>query len=197
MRKLSFSGLIAGVLAASSMLMTPVMAHELDFSLNDHAFRAGYATAIGRDIGDGGGLRVDGGWLHDSDEGEVIHAGFQVVGDAAPNRQQLKAGIGVRLAYLDGDGRKRNGYALGIGGSLRWVIPAYNRFAVSGEYYWAPDLLSGGDAEKYVDTSIRLGYGITRQAEVFVGARYTGADYDDRPSLKFDTGLHAGFNLRF
>lgn len=192
MRKLSMAGLVAGALAAWSM---PAAAHELDLSLNDSALRLGYATMLGSEIGDG--LRVDGGWLHDSDEGQVIHAGFQVVGDAAPNQQKLTIGIGGRLAWLDGDGSRRNGYALGIGGSLRWVVPAYDRFTVSGDYYWAPDLLSGGDAEKYVDATIRVGYSVTRQAEVYVGARYTGADYDDRPSIRFDTGLHAGFNLRF
>ena len=48
-----------------------------------------------------------------------------------------------------------------------------------------------------VDGTVRLNYSITRQAEVFVGARYTGADFDDEPSILFDTGLHAGLNLRF
>lgn len=195
MRRIFRTGLVAGVLAAWSLFAVPAGAHELGFSLNDSAFRAGYATMLGSSIGDG--LRVDGGWLHDTDEGQVIHVGFQVQGDAAPNQQQLTVGIGARLAWLDGDGPKRDGYALGIGGSLRWVVPAYDRFTVSGEYYWAPDLLSGGDAEKYVDATIRVGYSVTRQADVYVGARYTGADYDNRPSILFDTGMHAGFDLRF
>jgi hypothetical protein len=76
-------------------------------------------------------------------------------------------------------------------------VPRYNRFAVSGELYWAPDLLTGGDADEYVDGTVRVGYSVTRQADVYVGARYVSADYDNRPSIKFDTGLHAGFNLRF
>jgi hypothetical protein len=166
-------------------------AHEIDLSVNSSAFRAVYATALGD------GLRLEGGWLYNSDEGDVVHAGFLVTGDAAPGNQKLTAGIGARLAYLDGDGSRRNGYALGVGGSVHWVLPGYDRFALSGEGYWAPDVLSGGDAEKYVDGTVRLGFSVTRQAEVYVGARYTGADYDDRPSILFDTGLHAGFNLRF
>jgi hypothetical protein len=127
----------------------------------------------------------------------VIHTGLLIVGDVAPGGQKLTGGIGGRLAYLDGEGNNREGYALGVGGSLRWVVPRYNRFAVYGEYFWAPDVLSGGDAEKYVDTTIRLGYSVTRQAELYVGARYTGADFDDRPSILFDTGMHIGIELRF
>jgi hypothetical protein len=176
-----------------AMLSTGAMAvaHEIDLSLNEDALRLAYATEVGK------GLRIDGGFLTDSDEGEVVHAGFQVMGDAAPGGQKLTAGIGGRLAYLDGDGSKREGYALGLGGSFRWPIPRYNRFAVSGELYWAPDILTGGDAEEYVDSTVRVGYSVTRQADVYVGARYVSADYDNRPSIKFDTGLHAGLNLRF
>ena len=171
--------------------VTPAVAHEVDLSLNADAVRAAYAT----DVGDG--LRLEGGWLHDGDKGDVAHAGFLVTGDASPNGQKLTAGVGVRLAYLDGEGSQREGYALGIGGQVRWVIPRYDRFAVSGEGYWAPDVLSGGDARQYLDGTVRLGYSVTRQAEVYVGARYTRADYEDGPDVLFDTGLHAGFNLRF
>jgi hypothetical protein len=169
----------------------PAVAHELSLDLNDSAFRVTYVAPL-RDA-----VRLDAGWLRDGDEGDVVHAGFQVTGDAAPAGQKVTAGVGVRLALLDGEGSGREGYALGIGGSLRWVIPAYDRFVVSGEYYWAPDLLSGGDAEEYFDGTVRVGYSVTRQAEVYVGARYTGANYEDRPCILFDTGLHAGFDLRF
>jgi len=193
MRKLSGParlGLFLLLFGLSSVGFTAV-AHEIDLSLNADALRLSYATAAGD------GLRIEGGYLGDSDKGNLWHAGLQVVGDADPGNQQLTAGIGGRLAYLDGDGSKREGYALGIGGSVRWAVPRYNRFVVSGELYWAPDILSGGDAEEYRDGTVRVGYSVTRQAEVYVGARYVSADYKDRPSIKFDTGLHAGFNLRF
>jgi hypothetical protein len=169
----------------------PAGAHEINLGFNGDALRATYATSFSN------GVRVDAGWLTDSDEGDVVHAGLLVTGEVAPGGQALTGGLGGRLAYLDGEGSNRDGYALGVGGALRWVVPRYNRFAVSGDLYWAPDILSGGDADEYYDASIRLGYSVTRQAEVYVGARYTGAEYDDRPSILFDTGMHAGFELRF
>lgn len=168
-----------------------LVAREIDLSLNDDAVRLSYATEVGDR------LRIDGGFLTDSDQGQVLHAGFQVMGEAAPASQKLTAGIGGRLAFLDGDGSSREGYALGLGGSFRWAVPRYNRFVVSGELYWAPDVISGGDAEEYRDGTLRIGYSVTRQADIYIGARYVRADYDDRPSIKFDTGLHAGLNLRF
>jgi hypothetical protein len=180
------------VLFLSSSFISPAAgAHEIDLSLNADALRLSYATEVGDR------LRIDGGFLTESDEGDVVHAGLQVMGAAAPASQNLTAGLGGRLAYLDGDGSKREGYALGLGGSLRWAVPRYNRFTVTGELYWAPDILTGGDAEEYTDATIKVGYSVTRQADVYIGARYVSADYENRPSIKFDTGMHAGLNLRF
>ena len=173
------------------LLSANAVAHELDLSLNANSFRAGYAASVGSHV------RLEAGWLADSDEGDVVHGSFLVGGDADPGGQKLRAGIGVRLAWLDGEGGGREGYALGVGGTLRWILPRLDRFALSGEYYWAPEVLSGGDAEKYVDGTIRLGYSVTRQAELYAGARYTGADYEDEASVRFDTGFHGGFTLRF
>jgi hypothetical protein len=48
-----------------------------------------------------------------------------------------------------------------------------------------------------MDGTIRLGYSVTKQGEVYLGARYTRAEYDNRPRILFDTGLHIGVELRF
>jgi len=174
-----------------ALMGAPAGAHEIGLSFNDDALRATYATGFSN------GLRLNAGWLRHSDEGDVAHASLLVTGDVSPGGQKLTGGLGARLAYLDGEGNNREGYALGVGGAVRWVIPRYDRFAVSGEYYWAPEILSGGDAELYVDGTIRLGYSVTKQGEVYVGARYTGAEFDNRPEILFDTGMHIGLELRF
>ena len=180
---LAFLGLLS--------LSSAAVAHELDISVNDDAFRSVFTLTLQDN------LRLEGGVLHNSDDGNVISAGLLVTGDVAPAGEKLTGGIGARLAYLDGDGSQRDGYALGLGGSVRWALPGYERFAVSAEGYWAPEVLSGGDAEEYVDGTVRFGYSVTRQADVYLGARYVRADYDNRPSALFDTGMNIGFNLRF
>ena len=92
---------------------------------------------------------------------------------------------------------RRDGYALAVGGTSRWVVPGSARFSVSGDAYLAPEVLSGDDAEEYIDLSVRGGYAITRQADVYVGARYVRAEYERRPDSYFDTGMHLGLNIRF
>lgn len=179
------------ILAGLMPTLSPVAASELDVGLNSDAFRVGFGTPLNDS------LRLGLGWLHDSSKGDVVHGDLQVTGEALPARQGLVAGLGGRFAWLKGDGSDQDGYAVGLGGSFRWQIPQYNRFSVSGELFWAPDLLSGGDAEDYRDAGLRLSYSVIRQADVFVGARYVRAEYKRRPNVHFDTGMHAGLSLRF
>lgn len=179
------------VLSGLSGLSSAAAAHEIDISVNGDAFRSVFATSLKDN------LRVEGGVLHNGDAGSLVSAGLLVTGDVTPGGEKLTAGIGARLAWLDGDGSQRDGYALGLGGSVRWALPRYERFAVSAEGYWAPEVLSGGDADEYLDGTVRFGYSVTRQADVYLGARYVRADYNNRPSTFFDTGLDVGFNLRF
>jgi hypothetical protein len=99
------------LLLGLSSLSSAAVAREFDISFNDDAFRSGFALTLQDN------LRVGAGVLHSSDAGSVISAGLQVTG-----------GVGARLAYLDGDGSQGGGYALGLGGSVRWALPGYERF---------------------------------------------------------------------
>lgn len=179
---------LSGYLAS----LSPLSAGELNLGLNSDTFRIQYATPLNES------LHLGLGWLHDSDDdGDVLHADLQVTGDALSPGQGLVAGLGGRLAWFEGDSSKQDGYALALGGSFRWQVPRYNRFGVAGELFWAPDLLTGGDAEEYQDAGLRLTYNVIRQAQVFVGARYVRAEYKNRADVHFDTGWHAGLSLRF
>lgn len=166
-------------------------AHEIDLSFNGDALRFVYAAQPRAE------LRLDAGWLHDNDYGEFIHGGLQVIGNASVGPSPVRAGIGGRLAYFDSTGPGRNGYGLAVGGSFRWAFPRYDRFNVSGELFYAPDVLSGGDSDEFIDLTGRLGWAVTRAADVYVGARYVRAGFKQRPDNHFDTGMNLGFNIRF
>ena len=178
--------------ALSGLSSAGVRAHELDLSFNSDAFRFIYANAV-----PDRSLRLDAGWLHHSDDGDLVHAGLQLVSNATSGPDPVVAGIGGRLAYLNGERSNQNGLALAVGGSLRAPIRGYNRFAVAGELWYAPDVLIIDDAEEYLELGLRGSYNITRQAEVYVGARYVRAEYKQAADYRFDTGMHLGLNLKF
>ena len=64
------------------LIGAPAGAHEVNLSFNDSALRATYATGFSN------GLRLDTGWLGDSDEGEVVHVSLRAVGDLVPGGQK-------------------------------------------------------------------------------------------------------------
>jgi hypothetical protein len=168
------------------------LADEIDISFNSDAVRAIFARPLANTS-----LQWDAGWLHHSDNGDVIHAGLNLVDFASDGVDPLKAGIGGRVVYTNGDHSNQDGFAVPLGGSLRYVFPRYNRIYVSGALYYAPDILSIGDMEKYQDYMFQVGYNIMHDANVYIGARYVKGEYDDARDSRYDTGMNIGINLNF
>jgi len=167
-------------------------AAELDINVNNDAARLTYAWQVPeRD------LRFDAGWLHHQDRGDVGHLGLNLVGLASAGRNPVRGGLGGKLFYTNSDLIDESGFALGLGGFLAYTPPAYNRFSVSAHVYFAPDVLAFSGADGYQEFEARLSYNVLREADIYLGARYAKADFDDRGDALIDNGLHVGIQLRF
>ena len=169
-----------------------VSADEVDFGINSDAFRIVYTHKFKSNK-----LQLDGGWLHHSDNGDVAHVGLNLVDIASSGSDALVAGLGGRVVYQDGDKSNQSGWSVPVGGFLNFTPPRYNRITVGVAAYFAPSVLSIGDAEKYQDYTLRFAYNLMQQADIYVGARYVKGEYDKAPDAYFDTGMHIGFTLRF
>ena len=184
---------IIAALIGVALLCAQVKAGELDFGLNSDALRLQYMQELTRS-----GLAVDGGWLHHTDNGDVLHAGIHIVDLASSSRNQLEAGLGGRFVYTNGDLSGQDGYGFPVGGFVRFTPQRMNRLSLFGSLYYAPDILSLGDMEGYREYTLRIGYNVLRQADIYIGARYVRGEYDDGlPDVRFDTGMHIGMTLRF
>ena len=71
----------------------------------------------------------------------------------------------------------------------------FNRFTLGFAAYFAPDVLSMGDSERYQDYTLRFAYNVMRQADIYVGARYIRGDYKKAPDAYYDTGMHVGHDV--
>lgn len=186
-----FVAALAGM-ACASLYVPAAIADEADLSFNADAARLSYVRPLARVD-----LEADAGWLHHQDNGDVLHLGARISDAASDGRNPLVAGLGARLAWFDGDLSGQNGFALAVGGFLKYTLPRYNRVSVAGAAWFAPEVLSISDAEGYTDLELRLAYNLMREADVFIGTRYVKGEYDGAPDARFDTGMHAGIHLRF
>ena len=191
MRALPCLALLAVAAFPASAMAASAPANQIYLDFNQDAWRAAWNHAVGS-----GPLHLDTGWLHHQDNGDAVHLGLLVTGETS-SAPGMTGGLGGRVFLLDAEGGDGEGYGVGLGGALRYVLPRYDRFAMEIEGWFAPDVLTGGDAEGYRDLGARLEYSVTRQAGVYVGARYVRGDYEDGGDRYFDTGMNIGIHLQF
>ncbi len=164
----------------------------LDINLNNDAIRLGFSARLGDPR-----YLAGVGWLYNEERGDVIHASFHLVDAASSSGSALQAGLGVRLVHTRTDPSVFDGTALALGGFARYTLPNANRYNVAGYGYYAPDITSFGDQSEYYELGVRFGYSVLRDGDVYLGLRRIRAEYNGLTSFKFDSGLHAGFEIRF
>lgn len=182
------------LLFVSMLALSPLAkaASGLDLNINNDAVRGILEFDISNN------LVIDGNWYYHQDRGNIFGVGMHVVGAATSGPDPVRAGVGARLLRIDSNTKGRDsGGALPIGGFVSYTLPDYNRFVLGGSFYYAPGVLSFSDTDEYWEASAWGGYSVLRTAQVYLGVRTIKADFDDSPSVTFDTGLHFGIRLRF
>ena len=186
------AGLATVAVAAATLVSAPASAGDLDLSLNDDAARLNYAWSAADES-----LRLDAGWLHHQDRGDVIHVGLHLEGAASSGDNPVEGGLGGKVFYIDPDNTSLDAVVLGVGGFLRYTLPRYNRFNLYGHVYFAPDVLAFGDGDQYQEVEARIGYNVLREADIFLGVRYSNIEFEPAGDITMDNGLHLGIQLRF
>jgi hypothetical protein len=174
------------------LFCSQVMADEVDLGLNGDAVRVQYAHEFRNSA-----LRFDTGLLHHTDNGDVVHVGLLLADLASSGPNKVLAGIGGRLVYTKGDLSNQDGGGMPLGGVVRFTPQRFNRVTLGASLYFAPDVLTLGDMDKYQEYSARIGYNLLREADIYLGARYVRGDYKKASDALFDTGMHIGITLRF
>ncbi|HEY3643902.1 MAG TPA: YfaZ family outer membrane protein [Gammaproteobacteria bacterium] len=166
-------------------------AADVDFNLASNAVAGNFTTNL-TDTGLQGTL----GFMHHTDRADIFDAGADLVGNASPVGSPLIFGIGAKFFYIAPKGFD-NGEALGVGGHFRWTIPSYNRFAVGGELYYAPNIVAFQSADRFLESRVTANYQILRNADAYIGYRYVSASFDGAPSRTLDSSVIVGFQLSF
>ena len=179
-------------LVAALLFAAPAAANELKLSFNGDALRIEFDRPF-----TGSALQWGVGWLGNSDEGNVIHGNLNLTGKMAEGQNPLTGGVGLRVAYTNGELSNQDGLGVAIGGFFRYAFPAIDRLFVGGHAYFAPSVLSIGEMDQYQDLEARIGYNILREADIYLGLRYVEGQYEKQRKAEFDSGFILGVALRF
>lgn len=167
-------------------------ADNLDVNLGSNAAAVGYSATLTNT-----GLEGSLGYLHHTDTVDIGSLGLGLVGNASPVGSPLLFGVGGKLLFISPENNVNNGVAIGLGAHFHYVWPSYNRFAIGGEVYYAPNIVSFSHADRYLEFGVRAGYSVLRNAEVYIGYRHVSAAFTGTPSLTLDNTFMAGLSLSF
>lgn len=168
----------------------------LDISLADEAVRVAWDAAQA-----GSGMHVNLSAMHHMDEGDVIGAGIHAV-DIRNRNPNLYIGIGAKafgfVTNEDRIGEEYTGAALGIGGFFRYNLPVQPDVSFAAYAYYAPPVVSFGDADNFVNSDWRVQYALIPSARVYGGYRYNSIKLENvRDRYELGEGWHLGLTLDF
>lgn len=177
-----------------ALFSTGVHANGFDISLSDETANVVYLTDSGS-FGYGG-ADVGFGLFWNENDDYVGHANILVTGNPQSGNN-FQFGVGAKGFAGNVDGPDEDIAAIGIGGLVRYVIPAQTPMGVSLEGYWAPDVTSFSDTKSLKEVTARFEIEVMPSARGYVGYRLLEPELDNAGDVEIDDELHVGIRFTF
>jgi len=188
--------LTVALLLASLISVSTVSAQEIDMTLSNDSAQFRYITHSNAGFGDS---EIDFGVLYTNSDEVMGMLGLMVVDDAGSGSPGLKVGLGIKAftvsATKAGD---FDAAALSLGAELNYTLPGFSdRLALNGQIFYAPDIVSFMDANRYMYSTARIEYEVLPQAVVYLGYRRVRIGLSAMPSVTLDSDTHLGVQFYF
>jgi hypothetical protein len=189
------------LLAFSTMatVSTTALADTVDINLRDTSAQFQYISSLGRDPL--GKTKFHAGVLYVNRHNMLGDFGLVVQDELGDNAPGFSVGVGIKglAAKVTGNNSTivNNTSALALGGLVRYSPPDTQRLGVVGEVYMSPNIVTFGDANRYVETNLRVEYEVIPQAVAYVGYRKIKFGINNRPDAILDEGVNLGVRISF
>lgn len=182
------------LVALLSLVAVQAEASSLGLELNDNSVQAEFSTPLHTDRY--GTSLLDARLLYNDHKDTTLgSAGFDFIGSPG-NVPGLDLGVGARI-YGGQAAHSQNILSLGVGGNVSYAPPVLGGVGVSGKLYYVPHILSVLDADRMLETGVRVSYALTPKVKVYVGYQYIHADFDKAASHALDDSVRVGFKAYF
>jgi hypothetical protein len=139
-------------------------------------------TLLLRFIGNGSRVGVDGSHIVGSaflseHRDFVLSSGLLFPADVGLRRLNISFGPQVYAALLQNE--NDDVMAVSVGTEVRFLLDERRGLAISGQAYYAPDILTFGSADNLTDLSARVEMNVAEQLQAFAGMRWFEFDLTD------------------
>lgn len=177
-------------------LSTTAMADSIDLNLRNSSAQFQYSTAMGRDALGNTELHVGALYSNASNANNtLVDLGVAVKDELGDNAPGFSVGVGIK--GLVGHTAGTNESAIAIGGMLRYSPPDLSRMGIIGQVYVAPNITTFGDADRYVETGLRVEYQVIPSAAAYIGYRDIKFNLNTGPTVTVDQGVFVGVRMSF
>jgi len=168
------------------------LADALDINLRDSSAQFQYSASMGRDTL--GKSEIHMGFLYTDKNNTLVDMGI-LVKDEVSNAPGVTVGVGIK--GLIAKAQNNNATALAIGGLVRFSPLSDTRFGIAGSVYLSPNIVTFGDADRYVETGVKLDYEVIPQAVAYIGYRKIKLGLKLASNAILDEGAHIGVRISF
>ena len=166
-------------------------AGTLDLSLNEYSARADLTKVIDED--GNGFAAISLGGLYNDKETVLGSLAMYVMGKIT-RLPKVQLGVGVKSYLLSTE--EKDILAGGFGALLRLenIAPKVN---FDGRFFYCPDILTSLDANRMVESEVKIEYELIPRAIVFLSYTNIRAEMEFIGSREVDEGVRLGLHLAF
>ncbi len=197
---MSLRRIVPAVLIALSTMATvstPALADTVDINLRDTSAQFQYISSLGRDPL--GNTKFHMGVLYVNRNNMLGDFGLVVQNELGDNAPGFSVGVGIKglVAKVSNGPINNNTSAIALGGLVRYSPPATRRLGIVGEVYVSPNIVTFGDANRYLEANARLEYEVIPQAVAYIGYRTIQFGLNNQPNATLDEGVNLGVRISF
>ena len=136
--------------------------------------------------------RLGANYFYNSPGDKFIGVHLQVNRKGWVSSDNLDFGVKAKAFYLSRNKYNDDGYGLMLGLAGRYWFPTAMPMAISAEWLYSPQIITGGKAENATDARIRGELRILPKVIAFIGYRNLEAKFSTHGTHNLDSSLHIG-----
>jgi len=186
--------LLRGIFAFSFLTFTAsVLADTVDINLRNDSAQLQYFASMGRDTL--GKAEMHAGFLYADNKNLFADLGILVKDEVGKNAPGVSVGVGIK--GLTAKANRNTAAALALGGMVRYAPLPDHRFGIVGQFYFSPNIVTFGNADRYAEAGIRFEYEIIPQAAAYLGYRKISFSLKSNSDATLDEGAYVGARIMF